>query len=304
MFFDEGGLGIGRHISETYQDPTLVRPGMHGVRNRTKLIKGDDGCWYVLELCGSLYNLIHMSSEFYGYEGAREVLTSVTEGEKPPALMGFTMNDDEGALQAHAHHDDDDDQDPGIMAPEDAVQGLEIAVPGLADPTGEGREIPADRVVVDAADFEKVIVNGVELTCSSVLAALRTACGFYSISQSGGKTTCYNRIVNHLKKLELELLKDAAEHATAEMQRAPHAPPLAIPPTDEEQRQHELTHTHTHLTNLGVKAAFVSRPDPTSSCVTMVLGVLEHLQFLLTWHILEQFLKVPIQRRFQLCHFW
>eukprot|EP00435_Cladocopium_sp_Y103_P044552 s818_g12.t1 len=66
---DDGGLGVGRHISETYQDPTLVRPGMHGIRNRTTLVKGDDGCWYVLELCEPLYNLIDMSSEFYGYEG-------------------------------------------------------------------------------------------------------------------------------------------------------------------------------------------------------------------------------------------
>ena len=25
--FDASGLGLGRHIAETYQDPTLVRPG-------------------------------------------------------------------------------------------------------------------------------------------------------------------------------------------------------------------------------------------------------------------------------------
>ena len=164
---DDSGLGLGRHIAETYQDPTLVRPGMHGFRNRTTLVKGDDGFWYVLELCEPLYSLIDMSAEFYGYDGMREVLTFITEGEQPPSSMGFSMNDDEGAVQLHAHHDDEGEQDPEIMAPEDAIQGREIAVPGLAEPLGEGREIPADRIVVDPAEYEKVVVNGVELSNSS-----------------------------------------------------------------------------------------------------------------------------------------
>ena len=86
---DETGLGIGRHFAENYQDPTLVCPAMQGVRNRTTLIKGDDGSWYVVELCEPLQSLIDMSAEFYGYSGAREVLTFVTEGEKSPGSMGF-----------------------------------------------------------------------------------------------------------------------------------------------------------------------------------------------------------------------
>ena len=156
--------------------------------------------------------------------------------------MGFSMND-EGAVLLHAHHDDDDDeQDPEIMAPDDAFQGREIAVPGLAGPPVQGREIPADRVVVDAADFEKVIVNGVELSCTSSLAALRSSCGFSGISQSGSKLTCYRRLVNHVKELELELLKNAAQHAAAEMGRVSQPATLAIPPTEEEQRLHQLTH--------------------------------------------------------------
>ena len=69
------------------------------------------------------------------------------------------------------HHDGEGDQDPKIMAPEDAIQGREIAVPGLAEPLGEGREIPADRIVVDPAEYEKVVVNGVEL--SKALAVLQ-----------------------------------------------------------------------------------------------------------------------------------
>ena len=46
-------------------------------------------------------------------------------------------------------------------------------------PANVGRDIPADRVVVGPADFEKIVVNGVELTAESSLAALRSACGFW-----------------------------------------------------------------------------------------------------------------------------
>ena len=34
------------------------------------------------------------------YSGAREVLPFITEGEKPPALMGFNMSDDAANLPA------------------------------------------------------------------------------------------------------------------------------------------------------------------------------------------------------------
>ena len=44
-----------------------------------------------------------------------------------------------------------------------------------------------------------------------------------------------------LKKLELDLLKGAARHASAELERRPDAPPLAIPPSEAAQRQHEHT---------------------------------------------------------------
>lgn len=192
---------------------TLICPGMQGIRNRTTLIKDDDGSWYVLELCEPLHSLIDMSAEFYGYSGAREVLTFITQGEKPPALMGFNMGDDAVNLPAPERQDDDDQQDPDAIAAEESRESLM--------PSADGREIPADRVVLNAADFEKVILNGVELTPESSLAALRSGCSFYGISQSGGKTKCYGRWVNHLKKLELELLRDAAQHAADELERKP-----------------------------------------------------------------------------------
>ena len=95
---------------------------MRGIRNRTTLVKADDGFWHVLQLCEPLQSLVDISAEFYGYSGVREVLTFITEGEQPPALMGFNMDDD-AFLPRQVHQDDEDQQDPELMAPEDEVQG-------------------------------------------------------------------------------------------------------------------------------------------------------------------------------------
>ena len=55
----------------------------------------------MLELCEPSYSLVDMSAEFYGCAGVREVFTFITEGKKPPALMGFNMNDDGMNLPSH-----------------------------------------------------------------------------------------------------------------------------------------------------------------------------------------------------------
>ena len=75
----------------------------------------------MLELCEPLESLVDVSAEVYGYSGVREVLTFITEGGQPPALMGINMDDD--AFLPRQVHQDDEDQH---MAPEDEVQGHDI----------------------------------------------------------------------------------------------------------------------------------------------------------------------------------
>ena len=152
------------------------------------------------------------------------------------------MADEAVAISEQQRLDEMDQQNPDLVAPEDEIVGEEISAQHELAVMPEGRQVLAEGVVMDAANFEKIVVNGVELTVDSSLAALRSGCNFYGISQSGGKSKCYRRLVNHLKALELELLKNAAQHAAAEVERVPHAPTLATPPSLEVQRKHELTH--------------------------------------------------------------
>ena len=71
---DSTNCGIGRHHSDHFQDPTLVRPDMSGKMYRTTLIR-DKGEWYVLELCELLETLVDLNAEIYGYDGPRDIIT-------------------------------------------------------------------------------------------------------------------------------------------------------------------------------------------------------------------------------------
>ena len=78
---DQYDLGIGRHHSNHYQDPSLARRGMSGRKFRTALLR-DLGEWCVLELCELLDGIIDPSAEFFGYEGSRDVITIMTGAKK------------------------------------------------------------------------------------------------------------------------------------------------------------------------------------------------------------------------------
>eukprot|EP00435_Cladocopium_sp_Y103_P028972 s2794_g7.t1 len=70
---------------------------MQGNLFRTTRLR-DHGEWYVLELCEALDSLVDLGAEIYGYEGPRDLLTVITDSEKDPVLMGFSLLGDEPAL--------------------------------------------------------------------------------------------------------------------------------------------------------------------------------------------------------------
>ena len=85
-------------------------------------------------------------------------------------------------------------------------------------------------------------MNGVDLTRDSALNNLRDACGYYKLSTSGSKARCFSRLLEHAKKLELQVILAAARAAEQEALRVPRAPHLAEPPDLETQEKHALTH--------------------------------------------------------------
>ena len=235
---DQFGLGIGRHYSSHFQDPSLMVPGMHGERFRTTLVK-DGNDWFCLELCEKLTTLVDLAAPFHDFEGERSVLTFNSDGEKDPRVLGFVWADDD-VLQFNPAAAGSADDDVEIVAPEDMeVQGADTE--GGEDRPAAGVEIQ-ERILVEPLRDDKLVVNGVELTMDSTLATLRAGLTFYNLSTSGSKQKCFTRLANYQKQQELEIITAAANQAQREDVREPQAPKLAVPPSEREQQQHALTH--------------------------------------------------------------
>ena len=159
------GYIVGRHLSDSFQDPSLAFPGLQGPQCRTTIAKGDDGRWYILELNEPLRGIIQPDSKFHDMDSMRSVTTIVTEGEKFPDLMGFRFEGEGHGNDAFEVH-----ENPGdavLVAPEDEIQGAEIAVPEAAM---EGRDVGEAQVIVRPAKDDEIVVNGVRLTEESSLA--------------------------------------------------------------------------------------------------------------------------------------
>ena len=76
---------------------------------------------------------------------------------------------------------------------------------------------------------DKVTIDGVKLTATSGLQALRTALTGLCLSTSGSKQKCFGRLLSYQKKHELEVLQSAVAKNQQDVERKPNAQPLHIP---------------------------------------------------------------------------
>lgn len=186
VFENDDGTGVGRHYSDHFMDPTLVRPDISGQHYRTTLVNNGDA-WFVLELCEPLESIVDPGASFYELEGSRDVITILTGAEKDPGVMGFALEGDDNELQGQAEGDGEQ-IDVEILALEDDVEieGQDIDQ-GDAGVGLQGVDIQ-EQIMVAPAPEDKIAVNGVELTALSTLALLRQALTFYSFQLQVGRS--------------------------------------------------------------------------------------------------------------------
>ena len=207
-----------------------MRPRLSGPVFSTTLVEGHDKTWYVVEFCESAAGLIQLDAEFYDLKGKRKVITILTDAEKDPLVMGFNfMDESPESFPVRLEGDGlqvDDDEDVDLP---DAVEQL------------EGREVPEGQIVVRPQEDDEIVVNGTKLNMNSALAALRAGCTFFNLAISGSKRRCFQRIVNHLKKVELETVMATGKTAQTEMGGQPAARPSATPSSEAEQALRKVT---------------------------------------------------------------
>ena len=166
--------------------------------------------------------LIQYDAEFYEMSGKRNIITILTDGEKDPLVMGFTLMDAEPqAFPVQA--DEGDVEISEEIEPADEVVGVEI---------------PEGQITVQPSSEEEINVNGTVLKPDSGLAALRAGCAFYGLSSSGSKQRCFQRMLDHQKKLELDMVLAASQDALQQLGRQPRGPPAAEVPSEAEQAAH------------------------------------------------------------------
>ena len=81
------------------------------------LIEGNDKKWYVTELCEKLEDLIQLDAGFHGLQGRRNVITFISDAEKDPRVLGFTLTDGDPVVFP-VRQDDDEDAD----IPDDSLE--------------------------------------------------------------------------------------------------------------------------------------------------------------------------------------
>ena len=122
----------------------------------------------------------------------------------------------------------EDDQDADISVGE----SLEVA----------GQEIQEGQIVARPNPDDEVNLDGALLKVDRCLAALCAGCSFYSLSSNGSKRKCFERLLNHSQKSELDMGLAAAKESQRQHQRDPLAPIPADAPAEFEQAKHRLTH--------------------------------------------------------------
>ena len=231
------GIGTGKHFGDTFQDPSLVMPNMTGEKFRTTLVEVDNQ-WICLELCERMSDIVDLSAEFFGYIGNRYIITIITESERPPQTMGFSLLVDEDVKETNAPSGSGVEIDIAPIAEDDEIQGIDV------DDSAQQQELPypAGQVIHGQAKDDCILVNGIEVFSHSSFATLRAACEFYNLSKSGSKTKCFQRLWEFQKQMELHAVMGAARDAEAQDQREPKPQRLAKVPDEMEQMKHRLAH--------------------------------------------------------------
>ena len=98
------------------------------------------------------------------------------------------------------------------------------------------------QVMVPPDAHEDLEVNGQRLTVDTPLRVIREACQWLSLSKSGSKQTCLDRIKAHLVQTRRSMEIEVAKQLHDEGIRRPDVQALPAPPSEAEIRLHQATH--------------------------------------------------------------
>ena len=227
---------IGVHLGKTFQSPQYVGDISSTTSWKRTTLAKVAGNWQLLEMCEDLHRILDQEEVIEGAVENVLVVTILTEEAMSVEEMGFEVEigldleeqpirvrDHEMAMEEAGELPVDEPQDERVEIEEEAVvQEAQLALgPGMPD---------------------HILVNGIQLTSVSPLRQLRAACNFFGVSQSGSRLKCYQRLVSHMKEMELKAAAEAVAAAQLQVARQPREQLGIKVPSQEEQDRHCLTH--------------------------------------------------------------
>ncbi|CAE7721765.1 GIP [Symbiodinium sp. CCMP2592] len=239
---------IWRGKSSIMIDPSLVV--VSGWPYRTTIMRrSDDEDWLVAETCVKWADLADIEGPIPG-GGEAELIVVLHPKLEQLSDVGIQCSNEASAsvemqVEPPALHEDDEaggigdvlfDQEPGGAEADEVVPQDPEAAAVLPD-MEEPEQLPPPPAIED-----KLVLDGVELTAQSTIAALASACDRLGLRHSGSKRRLYERIKGYLQKQQLSLSADMTRDAVANASRTPSMQSIPTPPSRAEQLLHELTH--------------------------------------------------------------
>ena len=252
-----------RTYKPVFVDVTMA-PSASMLWHRTTLVKRF-GRWHLLH-----HNLF-VSDEFASgsLAGAmpepstvQEVLTFGHAKECTHAQLGFEVfNDALELLEPGNGNSSSSSRPPDVNMPqpvddrnevaqhEHVEQGRPLQVPQVDIPAADALApfeppMAPDEPAVDevVAGPDEVLIDGTRIDSTSPLVVLKAACTALGVSTHGSRAQLFKRLVQHLQHQELLASHSVKYSLSKELQRPVNQPGIPAEPTEEEVREHNMTH--------------------------------------------------------------
>ena len=207
---------------------------------RTTLVKRPGKEWDLIEFCEDISYMENFEGDLPNPQDIELVLTIAHDHVVAPEELGFDYRSDSLPLAPRSDDAVRDARD-AVGGALDAEDGLDLggardvpAAPGEAEPPVDERHVPLDD--------NEVEVDGIRLSMSSTLKALRAACGALGLTTRGSKKQCFERLRRHIQEHALIAEHEAVAAAVGDSERKPKGVAKPGEPTPQEIAEHMITH--------------------------------------------------------------
>ena len=186
---------------------------------RTTLVKRPGKEWDLIEFCEDISYMENFEGDLPNPQDIELVLTIAHDHVVSAEELGFDYRSDSLPLAPRSDDAVRDARD-AVGGALDAEDGLDLggardvpSAPGEAEPPVDERHVPL-------GDNE-VEVDGIRLSMSSTLKALRAACGALGLTTRGSKKQCFERLRRRIQEHALIAEHEAVAAAVGDSERKP-----------------------------------------------------------------------------------